>query len=693
MEDNGNLSLFDLLEEDNIKSAPEAAPADDRQAYEELVRTLNHYAECYYDQDESPISDYEYDMMNNRLKEIEKEHPGWISEDSPSKRVGWKAEKGVLVKHDVPMLSLQDVFSRQEVDDFVNEVREQFGPDTEFLVETKIDGLSCALRYDNGDLTMAVTRGDGITEGEDVTMNVKTISDVVKHLDNAPEYLEIRGEVYMTRKAFEEVNRAAEEDGKKTFANPRNCAAGTLRQIDTRITRERNLSLFIFNVQTSRGIEFKTHTEGYEYLKARGVKVIELYYRCHTADEVWEAIQKIGDARSSLEYDIDGAVVKINDLSVRERMGNTIKFPRWAVAYKYPPEEKETKLLSIETDTGRTGRVTPVAIFEPVNLCGTTVTRATLHNQAFIDELGLGIGDTIRVYKSGEIIPKIKSVNKDLRPSDWKPYVMPSECPICGHKLVREEDAADLKCVNPLCPGTLVHRIENFVSRDCLDIKGFGTEYIRKLVDQGFLKDITDIFRLKERRDELLESKIFGREKNTDKLLDAIDQAVLSAGAERVLAGLNIPGIGKATSRELMKNFSSINDIAAADVDKLVAVGDIGLITANGIKEFFSDPEEMRIVNDLKSFGLNFAAEEKESLGSELEGKAFCITGTLTGMTRDEASALIEAHGGKVVSSVTGKTSYLLAGENAGSKLTKAQSLNVPVISLEELKAMFEGED
>ena len=692
MDNNGNLNIFDLLEEDKNKAIPGGDPAQDKKAYEELVATLNHYAECYYDKDDSPISDYEYDMMNNRLKEIEKEHPDWISDNSPSKRVGWKAEKGVLVKHDVPMLSLQDVFSREEVDSFVNDVIAQFGPDIEFLVETKIDGLSCALRYENGDLVMGITRGDGITEGEDVTMNVKTIKDVVKHLDDAPEYIEIRGEVYMTRAAFEEVNRIAEEEGKKTFANPRNCAAGTLRQIDTRITRERNLSLFIFNVQTSRGVEFKTHTEGYDYLKARGVKVIELYYRCHTADEVWNAIQKIGDARSTLEYDIDGAVVKINNLSVREQMGATIKFPRWAVAYKYPPEEKETKLLSIETDTGRTGRVTPVAIFEPINLCGTTVTRATLHNQTFIDELGLGIGDTIRVYKSGEIIPKIKSVNKDLRPSDWKPYVMPSECPICGHKLVREEDAADLKCINPLCPGTLVHRIENFVSRDCMDIKGFGTEYIRKLVDQGFLSDITDIFRLKGRRDELIESKIIGREKNTDKLLDAIDSAVSSTAADKVLAGLNIPGIGKATSKELMKHFGSIDKIASASVEELVAVGDIGLITANGINEFFSDPEEMRIVDDLKSFGLNFEAQETESLGNELEGKAFCITGTLSGMTRDEASALIEAHGGKVVSSVTGKTSYLLAGENAGSKLSKAQSLNVPVISLTELQEMFGGE-
>lgn len=688
MADKGQMDLLDMLASEPEKNDPERGSYAE---YEQLVDTLNYHAKCYYDEDAPAISDYEYDMMNNRLKEIEKEHPEWVKEESPSRRVGWKAEKGILVKHDVPMLSLQDVFSREEVDAFVNEVTEQFGSEMEFLVETKIDGLSCALRYENGELTTAITRGDGINEGEDVTPNVRTIKDVVKHLDNAPEYIEIRGEVYMTREAFAKVNQDAEEAGRKTFANPRNCAAGTLRQIDTRITRERNLSLFIFNVQTSRGIEFKTHTEGYEYLKARGVKVIELYYKCHTADEVWDAIQKIGDARGSLEYDIDGAVVKINDLSVREKLGNTIKFPRWAIAYKYPPEEKETRLLSVEVDTGRTGRVTPVAIFEPVSLCGTMVSRATLNNQDFIDELGVGIGDTIRVYKSGEIIPKIKGVNKDKRPSDWQPYKMPSECPVCGAKLEREEDAADMRCVNPMCPGTLVHRIENFVSRDCLDVKGFGIEYIRKLIDAGMIRDISDLFRLKDRRDVLIEEKIFGLEKNTDKILAAIDDAAKTAPADKILAGLNIPSVGKATAKELIRHFKSIDGIAAASVDDLVAVGDVGLITAEKISGFFKDPDEIRIVSDLKSFGLNFELEEAVPLGSELEGLTFCITGTLEGMKREEAGAMIESHGGKVTSSVTGKTSYLLAGENAGSKLTKAQSLNVPVLSLDELMKMIGG--
>ena len=458
--------------------------SNERNEYLELVKKLNHFAELYYSKDEPEISDYEYDSMNNRLKEIEKEHPDWVVPESPSVRVGWKAEKGVLVKHNVPMLSLQDVFSKEEVYEFVNSMIEEFGDEAEFLVETKIDGLSMALRYEDGELKLAVTRGDGITEGEDVTMNAKQIPDVVKHMKEPVPYIEIRGEVYMTRQAFETVNARAEEEGKKTFANPRNCAAGTLRQIDTRITKERGLSLFIFNIQETRGVTFKTHLEGYEYLKRNNVKVIENCYKCKTADEVWNAIQKIGEMRGDLEYDIDGAVVKLNNLSERSVLGNTIKFPRWAIAYKYPPEVKETRLLDIEVNTGRTGRVTPVAVFEPISLCGTMVSRATLHNQDFIDQLGLGIGDTILVYKSGEIIPKVKDVNKDKRPSDWQPYKMPENCPVCGHRLVRDEGGVDFKCMNMMCPGTLVNRIVNFVSRDCMDIKGFGTEYIRELTEE-----------------------------------------------------------------------------------------------------------------------------------------------------------------------------------------------------------------
>ena len=658
--------------------------------YRELVKTLNYHCDRYYNEDTPEISDYEYDMLNQRLKAIEREHPELISDDSPSRRVGWKAEKGILVKHNVPMLSLQDVFDRSEVDSFVDEVRAGYGEDTEFLVETKIDGLSMALRYENGDLKLAVTRGDGITEGEDVTMNARVISDVVKKMPNPIEYIEIRGEVYMTREAFRIVNEEAEEEGKPTFANPRNCAAGTLRQQDTRITKHRNLSLFIFNVQETRGRTFRTHSEGYEFLRENGVKTIELYYTCRTKDEVWDAIQKIGEARGGLAYDIDGAVVKINDLSVREKMGNTIKFPRWAIAYKYPPEEKETKLLSIEVATGRTGRVTPVAVFETISLCGTRVSRAPLHNQDFIDELGLGIGDTIVVYKSGEIIPKVKGVNKAKRPSDWQPYRMPDTCPSCGAKLVRNASEADLKCVNLRCPGTVVNSIANFLSRDCMNCKGFGIEYIRKLVDSGFIHDIGDIYGLAGRRDELIEAKILGLAKNTDKILAAIEESRVSSGPDRVLAGLGIPGIGKASSKELIRCFRSIDNIASLSVEELMTAGDIGQITAESIRGFFDEESNRELLTRLKGYGLNFEAAETSAAGDSLNGLSFCITGTLPGMDRNEASALIESYGGKVTSSVSGKTNYLLAGEGAGSKAAKAQSLGVPVISLDDLMKMLE---
>ena len=661
----------------------------ERNEYLELVKRLNHFAELYYAQDEPEISDFEYDTMNNRLKEIEKAHPDWIVPESPSQRVGWKAEKGILVKHNVPMLSLQDVFEKEDVYEFVNSMKEEFGDEAEFLVETKIDGLSMALRYEEGELKLAVTRGDGITEGEDVTMNAKMIPDVVRQLKEPVPYIEIRGEVYMTRKAFEAVNAKAEEEGKKTFANPRNCAAGTLRQIDTRITKERGLSLFIFNVQETKGVTFNTHLEGYEYLKRNGVKVIENCYKCKTADEVWDAIQKIGEMRGDLEYDIDGAVVKLNNLSERNKLGNTIKFPRWAVAYKYPPEVKETRLLDVEVNTGRTGRVTPVAVFEPISLCGTMVSRATLHNQDFIDQLGLGIGDTILVYKSGEIIPKVKDVNKDKRPSDWQPYKMPENCPVCGHKLVRDEGGVDLKCVNMLCPGTLVNRIVNFVSRDCMDIKGFGTEYIRKLTEEKYIKDIADVFELKDKRDELIGNKLLGLEKNTDKLLSAIEDARKATPADKVLAGLGIPGVGKATAKELIRTFGSIDAIAEADKESLVAVQDIGEISAEGIYNFFHDEGNKALMERLKTLGLNFAREESEVQGTALAGLTFCITGTLEGMSRSEAESLIESNGGKPVSSVSKKTSYLLMGADAGSKERKARELGVPIIGLEELKEMI----
>ena len=664
-------------------------PSDIKNEYDKLVSTLNYHAKRYYDEDTPEISDYEYDMMNNRLKDIEREYPSIISPDSPSLRVGWKASKGKKVKHNVPMLSLQDVFSKEEVYEFVNSMREELGPDTEFLVETKIDGLSMSLRYDNGVLTTAVTRGDGITEGEDVTENATQIPDVVLKMPDPIEYIEIRGEVYMTREAFAAVNEAAAARGTKTFANPRNCAAGTLRG-EANVTKERGLSLFIFNVQETRGKTFKTHSDGYEFLRKNGVKTIEQYFKCNTADEVWDAIQKIGDMRGDLAYDIDGAVVKLNDIEARKKLGNTIKFPRWAIAYKYPPEEKETKLLEIEVNTGRTGRVTPVAVFEPISLCGTSVSRATLHNQVFIDEMEIGIGDTLIVYKSGEIIPKVKGVNKDKRPSDWKPYKLPKVCPVCGHKLVREADAADLKCVNLQCPGTIVNSILNFVSRDAMNIKGFGYELVKALVDGGYIHDFADIFTLKDKRDELIENKVLGLAKNTDKLLTSIDTSVKEASAENVLSGLGIPNVGKATSRDLLKAFKTIDNICDATVEELSSVEGIALVSAEGIRGFMSDEGNRELIGRLKAAGLNFESANV-AVSDVFAGKTFVITGTLPTMSRDEAAKFIESNGGKVASSVSKKTTYLVEGEAAGSKAVKARELGIAIINEDELRAMAEG--
>ena len=463
---------------------------NDLNRYKELKEVIWYHNDRYYNQDNPEISDYEYDMLMQELKALEIKHPEYISDDSPTQKVGGEAkrEAGVLVKHNVPMLSLQDVFSKEEVEEFIKDMKEQL-EDPTFVVEYKIDGLSLALRYVNSKLDVAITRGDGILEGEDVTVNAKVIKDVKKTLKDPIEYLEVRGEVYMTNEAFDKVNEMQEIKGKKLFANPRNCAAGTLRQLDSKITKERDLSMFVFNIQDVRGKEFNSHSEGYEYLKQQGIKIIEDYKICKTADEVWQAIVAIGENRDKLDYDIDGAVVKIDSFADRRKLGNTAKVPRWAIAYKYPPEEKETKLLEIELSVGRTGRITPTAIFEPIRLCGTTVTRATLHNQDFIDDLDIRIGDTIVVYKSGEIIPKIRRVVKEKRSAKSVPYVIGDKCPVCGAPAMRIADNADIKCTNHSCPSKLIRNIVNFVGRDAMDIKAFGFAYVETLVEHGYLKE------------------------------------------------------------------------------------------------------------------------------------------------------------------------------------------------------------
>ena len=662
---------------------------DIKQQLEQLRATIRHHNELYYDQDNPEISDYEYDQLMLKLKHIEAEHPELVTKDSPTQRVGGTAKRkaGVLVKHDVPMLSLQDVFSKAEIDDFVDNMISELDSPV-FVVEEKIDGLSLALRYVDGKLTMAVTRGDGIVQGEDVTANALQIKDVKRKLKVPLPYLEVRGEVYMTREAFAKVNEQQELTGKRLFANPRNCAAGTLRQLDSKITKERNLSMFVFNLQKAEGIELTSHTEAYDFMKKQGIKIIHAYAVCKDKEEVWQAIQDIGARRGSLPYDIDGAVVKINDFAQRQQLGATAKVPRWAVAYKFPPEEKETQVLNIELSVGRTGRITPTAVFKPVQLCGTKVERATLHNQDFIDNLDIRIGDTIKVYKSGEIIPKVRCVLKDKRPDGTEPFKIGDHCPVCGSELLRD-DKADVRCANPHCPAQIERWIINFVSRDAMDIKGFGMMYIKNLIARGYLKDPSDIYKLHEHRDELIEQGIIGKEKNTDKLLAAIEKSKANA-PWRLLAGLGILNIGKAAARSLMNHFHSFEALSAADEEAIQQVPDIGSISAKLVYEFFHTEENKQMLRSFSDAGINMSEEANESaVPGKFDGMTFVLTGTLATMKRSEAAELIQSLGGKASGSVSKKTTYVVAGENAGSKLAKAQELGVKILSEDEFKAML----
>lgn len=661
---------------------------DDLKRYEELVKTIEYHNERYYNQDNPEISDYEYDMMMQELKQLEANHPEYITEKSPTQHVGGSAkrEAGVLIRHRVPMLSLQDVFSKEEVYEFVESMQNSLDNPV-FVVEYKIDGLSMALRYENGNLTTAITRGDGILQGEDVTVNARVIKDVKKKLKEEIEYLEVRGEVYMTNEAFDKVNEIQELNNKKTFANPRNCAAGTLRQLDSKITKERDLSMFIFNIQDIRGKDINSHSEGYDYLKKQGLKVIDNYQICHTFEEVWQAIEMIGNSRDKLGYDIDGAVVKIDNYAQRAQLGQTAKVPRWAIAYKYPPEEKETKLLDIELSVGRTGRITPTAIFEPIRLCGTTVSRATLHNQDFIDDLDICLGDTIVVYKSGEIIPKVKCVNVSKREKGAVRYQIGNVCPVCGEPTYREEGTVDIKCSNPTCPSKLVRNVFNFVGRDAMDIKGFGLSYVETLVDLGYIKDVSDIYCLKDKREELIERKVIGLVKSTDNLLNAIEKSK-DNDVIKVLTALGIVNIGKSAAKSLMNKFKSMDQLINASYEQLIEVNDIGDTSAKILLDYFSNENNLKLIDRLKEYGLNMELEDKQ-VSSKLENLTFVVTGTLPTLSRKDASNLIEINGGKVASSVSKKTDYLLAGENAGSKLTKAQSLNITILNEDSFMDMI----
>ncbi len=665
---------------------------DIKQEIESLREQLKYHGDRYYNQDDPEISDYEYDQLSLRLRRLEQESPQYQSPDSPTQKVGGKAkrEAGVLVKHNVPMLSLQDVFDKEEVYSFVEKIKKE-REDPVFVVEKKIDGLSIALRYTDGKLTMGVTRGDGINQGEDVTDNVKMIEDVKTKLKDTVPYIEIRGEVYMKNEDFEAVNEKLYAAGKKLFANPRNCSAGTLRQLDPAVVKERRLSLFIFNVQEARGITFTTHSESLEWLKKQGIRVVEGSRLCKSADEVWQAIEEIGESRGSLPYDIDGAVVKVDNLKDREYFGATSKVPRWAIAYKYPPEQKETVVKEIRLSVGRTGRITPTAIFEPIRLCGTNVERATLHNQDRIDELDVRIGDTIGVRKAGEIIPEVLYVVKEKRPQDTVPFKISAVCPSCGAPTSRDESTADTRCTNINCPAQLSQHIMNFVGRNAMDIKGFGEAYVEILIQEGYLKDIADIYYLHRYRDELIEKGLIGKEKNTDKLLKAIEDSKKN-DIDRLITGLGIKNIGRRAGAELKKHFKSLWDLQKASFEELIAINDVGGITANSIVDFFAVEENRVILHRLEEAGMNFMSLTQSS-GEEqpFAGKTFVITGTLPTMGRPEMEELISRNGGKVSGSVSKNTSYLVAGENAGSKLTKAQELGTKIISEEELLALLKS--
>ncbi len=665
---------------------------DPAQRAKQLREVLNHHSDLYYNQDAPEISDQEYDGLMRELKALEKAHPELITPDSPTQRVGGSAKRtaGVLVAHRVPMLSMQDLFTQEEVDHFISDCQEKLGEGITFLVETKIDGLSMALRYENGDLVTAITRGDGRTFGEDVTANAKVIDDVAVTLRHPIPYLELRGEVYMTDAAFEAVNERQELLGKKPFANPRNCAAGTLRQLDAAVTRERHLSFFVFNVQDIQGKDLATHEEAYAYLKDCGVTVIAHYYVCKNREEIWKAIQAIGEMRGELPYDIDGAVIKVNDLALRAQLKDTAKNAGYQVAYKYPPEQKETVLREIVLSVGRTGKITPTAIFDPVRLCGTTVSRCTLHNQDFITKLGICLGSTLRIEKSGEVIPKCVGVVPEKQPPDAQVFQIPMVCPVCGEPAVRE-DTADIKCVNLNCPAQLERLIGHFVGRNAMDIKGFGVVYVHDLIAEGYLKDVADIFTLAEHREALIQKGIVGKEKNTDKLLAAIEKAKANP-PDRLLTGLGISNVGRSAAQVLMRHFGTLDALVQASEEEMMAIDDIGPISAHCVYTYFRQPHNLAVLQKLKAAGVNLVQEVAQAPEGNLplSGKTVVISGTLPGLSREEAAALIQRYGGKVTGSVSKKTSFLLAGEGAGSKLEKAHALDIPVLSLEEVQAMLE---
>lgn len=649
----------------------------------ELRRKLNYYGKLYYVDDAPAISDYEYDMLMQQLKALEKEHPELITPDSPTQRIGGPAlSKFEPVHHQVPLESLTDVFSVDELFAFGERMDSMLPGHHSYTVEPKIDGLSMSLEYENGVFVRGATRGDGVT-GEDVTENLRTVRSLPLRIENAPERLIVRGEVYMSRAVFNELNAQREINGEKLLANPRNAAAGSIRQLDPKIAASRKLDIICFNMQYSSDDIYTSHAQTLDAMKAMGFPVVP-YMKYDSIRDCAERIEWLGEHRDELPYDMDGAVIKIDSLEQRTALGSTAKAPRWAVAFKYPPEKKESKVLDVIVQVGRTGVLTPKVIVEPVRLAGTTVSAATLHNQDNIDRLDLRIGDTVVLQKAGEIIPEVLSVNKDKRPEGTVPFVMPSVCPECGSPVVRDEDGAALRCTSPECPAQRLRNIAHFASREAMDIEGLGISVCESLINNGLVSSAADLYYLEQ--DKIAELERMG-DKSAANLIAAIERSK-SAGLARLLCAFGIRQVGQKAAKVLAGSFEDLDALIAADAEQLTAIPDIGGITAGFITEWFSLPQSQHLIGRLRAAGVDFTSHE-EKRDDRFAGLTFVLTGTLSDFTRDEASAIIESFGGKASSSVSKKTSYVLAGENAGSKLTKAEGLGIKIISEADFAEMI----
>ncbi len=653
--------------------------ASDKARYKELCELALYYNKRYYEDDDPAVTDYEYDMLMLEIKHYEHENPEIVTPDSPTQKVGGVALNTFeSVEHTVRMESLQDVFNEDELIAFDRRVRDAIG-EVAYSVEPKIDGLSVSLEYRDGVFVRGSTRGDGNT-GEDVSANLMTIRTVPKKLKTEIPFLEVRGEVYMPRKSFDKLVEQQIAEGGKLAKNPRNAAAGSLRQKNPRIAAQRELDIFLFNIQQSEGIEVESHIDSLDYIKGIGLNVLPFYKRCENIEQAIAEVRRIGELRGSLDFDIDGAVIKVDSLPLRAQIGSTAKYPKWAVAYKYPPEERASKLLDIEITVGRTGAVTPTAIFEPVQLAGTTVSRATLHNQDVIDQLGVNIGDTVVVRKAGEIIPEIIGVQSKNSAGTFK---LPCNCPSCNNPLVRRDDEAVLRCENPLCPAQRMRNLIHFASRDAMDIEGLGEALIEQLSDADLLSTPADIYTLTA---EDITSLDRSGERSAQNLLTAIEKSK-DNDLWRLIFGLGIRLIGSKAAKILEENFEGLEQIMSATKEQLVAIDGIGDTMADSIISYFSQDDSRVLVDRLAEYGLNMLSRRQAATGN-LSGKTFVLTGTLPTMSRNEATALIESVGGKVSSSVSKKTDFVVAGEEAGSKLVKAQQLGVTLLTEQQLIEM-----